>query len=153
MDTEYRCSKHKKRKPLTEEQKAKRREKYLANRERLAKQYADDRTAILQRAKDNRTVRQLERIKDQLLEIQKSTINLEIKQFINLILTSPALFNIGKHTIDFLKVMASDFPYPNGSSHAVLSALDMLRREAEEDEQPSNELVYDDEPELNIYIT
>ncbi len=143
----YRTDPRRKGKPLSEAQKEKRRAQYEKKREELKEFYKANREMMLARVKENTNVRRLEAYKRQLIEIRNSTNNLEIKQFINLIVGNPALFNANKHVMDFLREVAGDFPYNNGASFAVHSAYDMLREETSAKEP---EVI--DEPELNILI-
>lgn len=134
---------------LTEEEKAKKREQYANKRDELRAYYAANKEAIQARRRDNREVKRLEQFKAQLYEAQKSTKSLEVKQFITLVITNPALYNITKDTVHFLQSIAAEFPYTNGSTAAVHDALESLRTEAEtaaaEKGRFINELVYEDE--------
>lgn len=85
-----------------------------------------------ERRQDNNYTKKLENYRRQLLEVKKTTKNLEIKQFINLILTDAALFNINKHVFDFLQYIANQYPYNNGTTPAVLDTLARLAAEAEQ---------------------
>lgn len=139
------------RRELTEEEKAKKRDQYAAKREELRAYYAANKEVIQARRRDNREVKRLEEFKAQLYEAQKSTKSLEIKQFIALVIMNPALYNITKDTVQFLQSLAAEFPYTNGSTAAVHDALDSLRTDAEtaamERGRFINELVYESEEE------
>lgn len=143
----YRLTK-KGKKPPTDEELQKRRARYLAKRELIAANYKANRELILTRQKENKMVRRLEEMKGKLLEVKKTTNNLEVKQFINLIVGNPALFNIDKHVFNFIETVAKDFPYNNGSSFAVLESYDTLRIDALNASPSESE----SEPELNILI-
>jgi hypothetical protein len=116
---------------LSEETKAKKRARYAANREAVRAEYAANKDIIRSRRRDNKETRRLEEGRIELFDIQKSTKSLEIKQFINLIVGSPELYNITKESLTLLRTIANDFPYTNGSTEGVHSALDVLRVEAE----------------------